>query len=329
MPVSVVQRENAAKPVVGLDRSPRRVAPASVQSLPEPTLAASAPPTDAAREGADAKRPDRLRSRRDKREAARQAESVPADLRAQLEPMLGANLSDVAVHRGPATARAASDLQARAFTVDSEVHLPDKLGPTSHGEGRETLAHELTHVVQQRRLGAVKPDESSSSGEAMEAEARTVARRVAGSQRVSVAAPPARRPTVAMVHSARPPDPAAPQQPTSSLSFDQQRSMAAQIEDTAMSSGIATRIPNGGIAFGGTSPSASMAASAVGAQREPERSNAAVATPVAGPSPPSEDPLSPEKLDELATRLYDGIQSRLRRDLLLQRERSGSLFDRR
>jgi hypothetical protein len=39
--------------------------------------------------------------------------------------------------------------------------------------------------------------------------------------------------------------------------------------------------------------------------------------------------MSAERLDELASRLYDGIQSRLRRDLLIQRERAGSLFDHR
>ena len=244
--------------------------------------------------------------------------------------MLGADLSDVPVHRGAASSRAASDLRARAFTVEAEVHLPDKLGPTSHGEGRETLAHELTHVVQQRRLGAAKPDESSSVGEAMEAEARTVARRVAGPQRVGVAPPPPRRPTVPMVHSARPPEPSAPPQSASSLSFDQQRSMVAEIEDAAMSSGIASRVAAGGVAFGGTSPAGATAAAAVGAQREPERSTAVpAAQTVAPPAAPADDPLSPEKLDELATRLYDGIRSRLRHDLLLQRERSGSLFDRR
>jgi hypothetical protein len=47
--------------------------------------------------------------------------------------------------------------------------------------------------------------------------------------------------------------------------------------------------------------------------------------------PPSAqtDPLSPERLDELASRLYDGIRSRLRHDLLVQRERAGALFDNR
>ena len=170
-------------------------------------------------------------------------ERVPSDLRAQLEPMLNADLSDVPVHRGAPSARAASDMSARAFTVGSEVHLPDKLGPTSHGEARETLAHELTHVVQQRRLGSVAPDESSAAGEHMEAEARQVARRVATPQRVSVAPPAPRRPSVPMVHHPPPQSaatPLPPQVPTSSLSPTEARQMVSHVEDAALSSGMAT-----------------------------------------------------------------------------------------
>lgn len=345
MPVSVVQRESHAKPVVALHREPRReptadttadtgadtapsAAPAGSMSATPAGSAPAGSTSSASRPSSAASVPGRPTGKRGSRQPS--TESVPADLSAQLGPMLGADLSNVPVHRGPTSAQTASDLQARAFTVESEVHLPERLGPTSHGEGRETLAHELTHVVQQRRLGALKPDEASAVGEQMEAEARMVARRVAAPQRATVAPPAPRRPTVQMFHAAaRPADPAAPAQPTSSLTHEQQRSMVSQIENAAMSSGVATRVANNSVAFGGTSPSGSMTASAGGVQREPEHSNAAVPTPTVAPSAAVEDAMSPEKLDELATRLYDGIQSRLRRDLLLQRERSGSLFDRR
>lgn len=103
--------------------------------------------------------------------------------------------------------------------------------------------------------------------------------------------------------------------------------MAAHIETTALSSGMATRMPGGGVAFGGATPSA---ASAIGVQREPEISNVAATQSQAVESADTKsDALTPERIDELASRLYDGIRSRLRHDLLVQRERAGSLFDHR
>ncbi len=104
--------------------------------------------------------------------------------------------------------------------------------------------------------------------------------------------------------------------------------MIDHVETAALSSGMATRTPGGGVAFGGAAPSA---AAAVGAQREPEQTSTQ-STSFSSPSRSdsgSSDELSPERIEELASRLYDGIRSRLRRDLLLQRERSGSLFDHR
>jgi Domain of unknown function (DUF4157) len=254
-------------------------------------------------------------------------ERVPADLSAQLEPMLGVPLADVPVHRGPASARAAADIRARAYTAGAEVHLPERLGPTSHGEARETLAHELTHVAQQRRLGPVAPNEDSPAGAEMEAEARRVAHRVSAPQRVSVAPPATRRPAVALSHGST--KPATSAGPSSSLSPTEQREMAGHIEASALSSGMATRMPGGGVTFGGAAPTA---ASAIGVQREPEHDDTPVTqNQIAETTSESSqtDDLTPERIDELASRLYDGIRSRLRHDLLVQRERSGSLFDHR
>ena len=247
--------------------------------------------------------------------------------------MLGTPLSDVPVHRGPSSAIAASAIGARAYTAGAEVHLPAALGATSHGAARETLAHELTHVAQQRRLGAVAPVEDSPAGAGMEDEARSVARRVSVPQRVEVAPPAIRRPAVALSHVAAArtslPSPAAS---TSSLSPSDQRAMAHHIESSALSSGVATRLPGGGVAFGGSAP----ANSTIGVQREPERSDlpdnqtSHGTGPVAEPAPSSPlDDLTPERVAELASRLYDGIRARLRHDLLVQRERAGALFDHR
>ena len=61
----------------------------------------------------------------------------------------GADLSDVRVHRGGEASSSAASVQARAYTVGSDVVLGNDVNPAS-ADGQKTIAHELTHVVQQR-----------------------------------------------------------------------------------------------------------------------------------------------------------------------------------
>jgi Domain of unknown function (DUF4157) len=70
--------------------------------------------------------------------------------RQELEPALGADFSDVRVHTdGPSTAR----LGASAYTVGTDVvFAPGRFRPDTD-QGVRLIAHELTHVVQQRRSG--------------------------------------------------------------------------------------------------------------------------------------------------------------------------------
>ena len=71
-------------------------------------------------------------------------------VRAFFEPRFGADFSDVRVHTGPRAAAAARGLNARAFTTGRDVVFgADEYAPGTHA-GAELLAHELTHVVQQR-----------------------------------------------------------------------------------------------------------------------------------------------------------------------------------
>ncbi len=243
--------------------------------------------------------------------------------------MLGADLSSVPVHRGPESAEAARSMQAKAFTVGREVHLPESLGSTGSGEGRATLAHELTHVVQQQRLGSVAPDENSPAGQAMESEARGVAQRVtsAGAQRI---------PAPALTHTpVGRGSTAGGSAMTSSLSLDQQRAVVGDVQRAALGTGLAGPLPGGGVGFGITPGPGG--ASALGAQRAVEINELNIRTtapdnasgagaPGAAASPAAAEDMSPAKLEELTNRLYDGIRSRLRHDLLIERERAGSLF---
>lgn len=65
-------------------------------------------------------------------------------LRAEMEARLGADFSTVRLHTGPAAQRSAAALDARAYTSGEHIVLG------RGGGDRHTLAHELTHVIQQR-----------------------------------------------------------------------------------------------------------------------------------------------------------------------------------
>ncbi|MCL9796276.1 eCIS core domain-containing protein [Frankia sp. AgKG'84/4] len=97
--------------------------------------------------------------------------------RTEMESGLGADFSDVRVHTGEAARRSAAEIGARAYTSGSHVVLGEG------GADRHTLAHELTHVVQQRR-GPVSGSNTgqgfrlSDPGDRFEREADAVASRV-------------------------------------------------------------------------------------------------------------------------------------------------------
>jgi hypothetical protein len=72
------------------------------------------------------------------------------DVRAGMEARLGHDFSDVRVHDDSTAAASASAVNAHAYTVGSNVVFQrDKYDPSTQ-EGKTTLAHELTHVIQQR-----------------------------------------------------------------------------------------------------------------------------------------------------------------------------------
>jgi hypothetical protein len=69
---------------------------------------------------------------------------LPAPARREAEADLGADLSHVSIHTGPAAERALDDADARAMTVGSAVVLRDG---AALGD-RRLLAHELAHTIQ-------------------------------------------------------------------------------------------------------------------------------------------------------------------------------------
>src|SRR6476660_5887998 len=72
------------------------------------------------------------------------------DVQEEMSGRLGHDFSDVRVHNDSAAHESAQSVNAHAYTVGSNVVFQrDKYDPSS-SEGKTMLAHELTHVVQQR-----------------------------------------------------------------------------------------------------------------------------------------------------------------------------------
>lgn len=82
-------------------------------------------------------------------------------VRAEMEGRLGADFSDVRLHTGAAAQRSAAEIGARAYTSGRDVVI-------GHGGGdRHTLAHELTHVIQQRKGAVAGTDRGTDCGSAI------------------------------------------------------------------------------------------------------------------------------------------------------------------
>lgn len=98
-------------------------------------------------------------------------------LREEMETRLGADFSDVRVHSDPLAQRSAAEIGARAYTSGSHVVVTDG------GKDKHTLAHELTHVIQQRQGPVAGTDTGhglrvSDPGDRFEREAEANASRV-------------------------------------------------------------------------------------------------------------------------------------------------------
>lgn len=71
-------------------------------------------------------------------------------VRADMEARLGHDFTDVRVHDDGAAQASAASVNAHAYTVGSHVVFQRDAYDPSSAAGQQTLAHELTHVVQQR-----------------------------------------------------------------------------------------------------------------------------------------------------------------------------------
>ncbi|MFI0901691.1 DUF4157 domain-containing protein [Streptomyces sp. NPDC020983] len=128
-------------------------------------------------------------------------EPLDAATRTDMESRLGADFGDVRVHTGSDAHASAAEVGARAYTVGSDIVFQrDAYDPASDA-GRTTLAHELTHVVQQRQ-GPVDGTETaggirvSDPSDRFEQEASANAERVMAAPSPTTGPEPAAAPAV-------------------------------------------------------------------------------------------------------------------------------------
>jgi hypothetical protein len=98
--------------------------------------------------------------------------------RTRMESAFGADFSDVRIHTDARADGLSQSLSARAFTTGRDVFFRQGEYSPGSSSGRELLAHELTHVVQQNGDGISRKMTVSEPGDAHEIEADQMARAV-------------------------------------------------------------------------------------------------------------------------------------------------------
>jgi outer membrane protein OmpA-like peptidoglycan-associated protein len=115
-------------------------------------------------------------------------------VQAQMEQAFGADFGEVRIH-DDATARArAGEISSEAFTHGDDIYLADDASSSGTAEGKRLLAHELAHVVQQRRAGGRQSSAVGEPGDRFETDADQAAAHAAAGRPVQVTesgAPPA------------------------------------------------------------------------------------------------------------------------------------------
>lgn len=111
-------------------------------------------------------------------QARGQGQALDGGVKIQMESALGTKFDGVRVHTDRTSDQLNQSLNARAFTTGQDIFFSSgAYNPESSG-GRELLAHELTHVVQQRG-GEIMPKlKVNVPGDQYEQEADEVARSV-------------------------------------------------------------------------------------------------------------------------------------------------------
>jgi hypothetical protein len=105
---------------------------------------------------------------------------LDAGTRAYMEPRFGHDFSKVRIHADARAATSARSVNALAYTVGQDIVFGDGRYSPGSSAGRQLLAHELTHVVQQSGSRSAPQSNApmSQAGDRAEREAESVSRTV-------------------------------------------------------------------------------------------------------------------------------------------------------
>ena len=87
--------------------------------------------------------------------SASEGSPLPASAREFMEPRFEADFSAVRLHTGREAAQLNRAVRARAFTHGHDIYLGEGRDNVESSAGRQLLAHELTHTIQQRAVGSL------------------------------------------------------------------------------------------------------------------------------------------------------------------------------
>ncbi len=114
--------------------------------------------------------------------------ALAPDVRADMETRFGHDFGDVRVHTDGAAHESAKSVNAQAYTVGSNIVFQRDTYDPASAQGRHMLAHELTHVVQQRS-GPVDGTDAGGGVKVSDPSDRFEREAVANADRVMSAAP--------------------------------------------------------------------------------------------------------------------------------------------
>jgi Domain of unknown function (DUF4157) len=113
--------------------------------------------------------------------------SLDPEVRAFMEPRFGYDFSQVRVHADAEAAESARAVSALAYTAGQNMVFGESKYEPNTRAGRELLAHELAHTLQQRDAGGASP--YADRDDVFEASANEAARNVANGGNVSRSLP--------------------------------------------------------------------------------------------------------------------------------------------
>jgi hypothetical protein len=88
---------------------------------------------------------------------------LSSDVRGFMEPRFNADFSNVRVHDDQQSASLSNQLSARAFTYQNHIFFSHGQFQPGSGEGKQLLAHELTHTIQQGHAVQRSPDVTTTA----------------------------------------------------------------------------------------------------------------------------------------------------------------------